>query len=249
MAPRNSFRDGSNEGNRRMTRKLWSGGAILAAAIGVLVFAAGSSGMRVPGMAVDAAPVKPNSIVFAGGCFWGVQAVFQHVKGVEVATSGYAGGSAETASYQLTSTGRTGHAESVRVVYDPAVVSLERLLDVFFGVAHDPTQLNRQGPDVGPQYRSAIFTTSDDQAADVRTYIEKLGRSHEYSKPIVTRVNPLEAFYPAEDYHQDYLIRHPNSLYIRINDIPKVRHLEKDYPQLWREETAPWKTPEAANAD
>ncbi|MGD8495723.1 MAG: peptide-methionine (S)-S-oxide reductase MsrA [Gemmatimonadales bacterium] len=237
-----------------MNRKLWTGGAFLAAALGVLaiVGAGGTSGEAPAGPASRSLASMPNgsqSIVFAGGCFWGVQAVFQHVRGVELATSGYAGGSAETASYQLTSTGRTGHAESVRVVYDPSVVSLDQLLDVFFTVAHDPTQLNRQGPDVGPQYRSAIFTTSEEQAAEVRAYIEKLERSHEYSKPIVTRVNPLEGFYPAEDYHQDYLIRHPNSLYIRINDVPKVRHLEKDYPQLWRDETAPWKAPEGSNAD
>lgn len=231
-----------------MTRKLWSGGVILAA-VGALALAGGKTGTRLPGMAVEAAPMKPNSIVFAGGCFWGVQAVFQHVKGVELATSGYAGGSAETASYQLTSTGRTGHAESVRVVYDPSVVSLDQLLEVFFSVAHDPTQLNRQGPDVGPQYRSAVFTTSDEQAKEVRAYISRLEASKKYSKKIVTQVNPLEGFYPAEDYHQDYLIHHPNSLYIRINDVPKVRHLEKDYPQLWRDETAPWKAPEASNAD
>lgn len=230
-----------------MVRKLWSGGVILAA-VGALALAGGKSGMRVPGVAVEASPVTSNSVVFAGGCFWGVQAVFQHVKGVEVATSGYAGGSAETASYQLTSTGRTGHAESVRVVYDPSVVSLDQLLDVFFSVAHDPTQLNRQGPDVGPQYRSAVFTTSNEQAKRVRAYIADLEASKKYDRKIVTQVDPLEGFYPAEEYHQDYLVHHPNSPYIRINDIPKVEHLKKDYPQLWRDETAPWKAPETTAA-
>jgi len=237
-----------------MNRRLWTVGAFVAVALGALTIAgagsaAGEARVGTASPAIISIHAGTQSIVFAGGCFWGVQAVFQHVKGVEVATSGYAGGSAETASYQLTSTGRTGHAESVRVVYDPSVVSLDQLLDVFFSVAHDPTQLNRQGPDVGPQYRSAVFTTSDEQAKEVRAYISRLDASGAYSKKIVTQVDPLEGFYPAEEYHQDYLIRHPNSLYIRVNDVPKLRHLEKDYPQLWRDETAPWKAPEAASAD
>jgi peptide-methionine (S)-S-oxide reductase len=181
-----------------------------------------------------------ENVVFAGGCFWGVQAVFQHVKGVEIATSGYAGGAAATATYPQTSTGRTGHAESVRVVYDPERVSFEQLLEVFFSVAHDPTQLNRQGPDVGPQYRSAVWTTSAEQAGAVRAFIEKLDRSGGYARPIVTEIAPLEAFYPAEEYHQDYLIRHPNSPYIRIHDMPKLEALRDQYPKLWRDETAPW---------
>jgi len=183
---------------------------------------------------------EPESVVFAGGCFWGVQAVFQHVKGVEVATSGYAGGSAATATYPQTSTGRTGHAESVRVVYDPDRVSFEQLLEVFFSVAHDPTQLNRQGPDVGPQYRSAVWTTGAEQADAVRAYIEQLDRSGAYARPVVTEVAPLDGFYPAEEYHQDYLIHHPNSPYIRIHDMPKLAALRDEFPKLWRAETAPW---------
>jgi len=230
-----------------MTRKLWSGGVLGAAAIGVVTLV-GS-----PQMAGDPPPVRTSvarsapvtadleTVVFAGGCFWGVQAVFQHVKGVEVATSGYAGGSVETATYPRTSTGTTGHAESVRVVYDPSQVSFEQLLDVFFTVAHDPTQLNRQGPDVGSQYRSAVWTTSEEQAREIRGFISHLERSGKFSKPIVTEVAVLDGFYPAEEYHQDYLIHHPNSLYIRIHDMPKLEHLKDGFPNLWRGETAPWK--------
>lgn len=200
--------------------------------------------VTVPG--IRAGTITPDtsaeleSVVFAGGCFWGVQAVFQHVKGVEVATSGYAGGSAATASYPQTSTGRTGHAESVRVVYDPARVSFEQLLEVFFTVAHDPTQLNRQGPDVGPQYRSAVWTTGPEQADAVRAYVERLDRSGEYARPVVTEIAPLQGFYSAEEYHQNYLIRHPNSPYIRIHDMPKLDALRDEFPKLWRDETAPW---------
>lgn len=241
-----------------MIRKPWSGRAMLGVAIGALAIVGATRGSDetsdVGPVSRDAgssyAPPSENSrtVVFAGGCFWGVQAVFQHVKGVEVSTSGYAGGSAETAKYEITSTGRTGHAESVRVVFDPSVVSLYQLLDVFFTVAHDPMQLNRQGPDVGPQYRSAIFTTSDAQETEVRDYVSQLGRSHAYSRKIVTEVGPLDGFYPAEEYHQDYLIHHPNSPYIRTNDIPKLKHLKRAYPELWRNDTAPWRA-KAANAD
>ena len=229
-----------------MNRRVWSGGAVLGVTIAALAFAGAA---RSGGDA--AAPVlspKPRSVVFSGGCFWGVQAVFQHVKGVQVATSGFAGGSAKTASYRLTTTGATGHAESVRVVFDPSVVSFEQLLDVFFTVAHDPTQLNRQGPDVGPQYRSAVWTTSEEQTKVVRDYIAGLERAKKFDRPIVTEVNSLDGFYPAEEYHQDYLIHHPNSAYIRINDLPKLRHLEKAFPKLWRDETAPWRAETAEQA-
>lgn len=236
-----------------MSRKLFSGGTMFMATVVAMAFLGntGSGNEAAPYRTAAGAPVLTapeadlESVVFAGGCFWGVQAVFQHVKGVGVATSGYAGGSAETATYRQSSTGRTGHAESVRVVYDPSRVSFEQLLDVFFTVAHDPTQLNRQGPDVGPQYRSAIWTTSDEQAKEVRSYIAALGRSGEHSKPIVTEVAAFDGFYPAEEYHQDYLIHHPTSLYIRVNDMPKLAHLKKGFPNLWRDETAPWKAPAA----
>lgn len=234
-----------------MTRKVFSVGTMFVAGVVAIAFLGNTRSGN------EAAPYRTatdsriltapgaelESVVFAGGCFWGVQAVFQHVKGVGVATSGYAGGSAATATYRQSSTGRTGHAESVRVVYDPSRVSFEQLLDVFFTVAHDPTQLNRQGPDVGPQYRSAIWTTSDEQAKEARSSIAALGRSGNYAKPIVTEVTAFDGFYPAEEYHQDYLSHHPNSLYIRVNDMPKLEHLKKDFPNLWRDETAPWKAP------
>ncbi|HKK08106.1 MAG TPA: peptide-methionine (S)-S-oxide reductase MsrA, partial [Gemmatimonadota bacterium] len=177
-----------------------------------------------------------------GGCFWGVQAVFQRVRGVEVATAGYAGGSAATASYGMTSTGRTGHAESVRVVYDPGRVSYGTLLRLFFTVVHDPTQKNRQGPDIGTQYRSAIWTTSPRQARLAHDFIARLERNGIFQRPIVTEVHPLDGFYPAETYHQDYLLHHPEQPYIAINDLPKVRALRRDFPDLWRTDPAPWRT-------
>jgi len=172
--------------------------------------------------------------VFAGGCFWGVEAVFEHVKGVKDAVSGYAGGSALTARYPIVAGGRTGHAESVRVVYDPAQVSYGQLLKVYFSVAHDPTQLNRQSPDVGPQYRSGIFTTSPGQAKIANAYIAQLTAAGAFAKPIVTRVEPLVKFYPAEAYHQDYLRLHPDEPYIVYNDAPKLVHLKQLFPTLYR---------------
>jgi peptide-methionine (S)-S-oxide reductase len=173
-------------------------------------------------------------VVFAGGCFWGVQAVFQHVKGVTDATSGYAGGAAETARYDLVSTGDTGHAESVRVTFDPALVTYGQLLKVFFSVAHDPTELNHQGPDEGTQYRSAVFFTTPDEKRVTDAYVAQLGRAKVFSDPIVTEVAPLRAFYPAEDYHQGYATRHPNDPYIVFNDAPKVAHLRQLFPDLYR---------------
>ena len=172
--------------------------------------------------------------VFAGGCFWGVEAVFEHVKGVKDAVSGYAGGSALTARYPIVAGGRTGHAESVRVVYDPAQVSYGQLLKVYFSVAHDPTQLNRQSPDVGPQYRSGIFTTSAGQWKIAKAYIAQLTAARAFAKPIVTRVEPLVKFYPAEAYHQDYLRLHPDEPYIVYNDAPKLVHLKQLFPTLYR---------------
>ena len=172
--------------------------------------------------------------VFAGGCFWGVDAVFKHTKGVSNVISGYAGGSASTAQYMTVGTGMTGHAESVQVTYDPTKVSYADLLKVFFQVAHDPTQLNRQGPDVGTQYRSAIFYADDQQKEIAQRYIDQLNRAKVFAKPIVTQVTALEKFYPAEAYHQNYLALHPNEPYIVYNDLPKVAQLKKDFPALYK---------------
>ena len=171
--------------------------------------------------------------VFAGGCFWGVEAVFKHVNGVTSATSGYSGGSASTASYALVGSGMTGHAESVEVKYDPSKVTYGQLLRVFFAVAHDPTQLNRQGPDWGSQYRSAIFFTTPEQEKVAQAYIAQLGAAKAFSKPIVTEVAPLKAFYRAEDYHQNYLALHPDQPYIVINDLPKLAALKTELPELY----------------
>ena len=180
-----------------------------------------------------AAPAVQTA-VFAGGCFWGVDAVFRHIKGVSEVESGYAGGSAATANYDLVSNGNTGHAEAVRVRFDPAQVSYRQLLEVFFSVAHDPTQLNRQGPDVGSQYRSAIFYTSAEQQKGANSYIQKLAAARTFSSAIVTQVVPLEMFYPAEDYHQNFLVRHPNKPYIVMFDMPKLEQLRKQFPALYR---------------
>jgi len=180
-----------------------------------------------------------DTAVFAGGCFWGIEAVFEHVKGVQDAMSGYAGGRVASPSYEDVSSGETGHAESVRVVYDPAAVSYGRLLQVFFSVAHDPTELNRQGPDVGTQYRSAIFYRNDTQKREATAYIDQLTKAKYYSRPIVTQVAPLDKFFPAEAYHQDYMAHHPDQPYIVYNDAPKVEHLKKGFPDLYREPTKP----------
>ena len=190
----------------------------------------------VPAPAVDAtralAPGQQTA-VFSGGCFWGVQAVFQHVKGVITATSGYSGGKAKTAEYELVSTGETGHAESVQIVYDPSQITYGELLRVFFSVAHDPTQLNRQGPDEGTQYRSAIFYANDEQKRIAQAYIAQLDQAKVFSREIVTQVAALEAFYPAEAYHQNYAALHPNQPYIVFNDAPKVAHLRQLFPDLY----------------
>lgn len=177
-----------------------------------------------------------EAIVFAGGCFWGVQAVFEHVRGVKSAVSGYAGGTMVSPSYEDVSSGTTGHAESVRVVFDPSQVSLGKLLQIFFSVAHDPTQKNRQGPDVGTQYRSAIFFTSAEQRAVTDAYIKQLVDAKTFARPIVTEVAPLKAFYPAESYHQHYATLHPDSPYIATYDLPKVAALKEQFPTLYREE-------------
>jgi len=183
---------------------------------------------------VTAAPGHQTA-VFAGGCFWGVQAVFQHVKGVISATSGYSGGSAKTAEYEIVSTGETGHAESVQVVYDPSQITYGELLRVFFSVAHDPTQLNRQGPDIGTSYRSAIFYENETQQRLARAYIAQLDKQKVFPKPIVTEVTPLKAFYRAEDYHQDYAYYNPNNPYIQVCDRPKIEALQQQFPELFLE--------------
>ncbi len=174
-----------------------------------------------------------QTVVFAGGCFWGVQAVFEHVRGVKSATAGYTGGAANTAQYERVSDGNTGHAESVQVVYDPSQVTFGQLLKIFFSVVHDPTELNRQGPDEGSQYRSAIFYRTDEQKRLADAYIEQLTAAKVFRRKIVTEVTGGKQFYAAEGYHQHYLMKHPDQPYIVINDIPKVRALQRDFPKLW----------------
>jgi peptide-methionine (S)-S-oxide reductase len=194
-----------------------------------------------PSPAVDeplAAKSGQETLVLAGGCFWGVQAVFQHVKGVVSATSGYSGGAANTAEYEVVSTGSTGHAESVKIVYNPSRITYGQLLNIFFSVAHDPTQLNRQGPDQGTQYRSVIFYGNDEQKKIAEAYISQLNQAKVFSKPIVTQVVALKGFYPAEGYHQDYATLHPDNPYIRYNDLPKVSNLQQEFPGLYQKNIA-----------
>jgi len=190
----------------------------------------------VPSPALDAALATTKAeqtAVVSGGCFWGIQAVFQHVKGVISATSGYSGGAANTAEYELVSNGDTGHAESVKIVYDPSQITYGQLLRVFFSVAHDPTELNRQGPDTGSQYRSAIFYGNDEQKRIAEAYIAQLEKAKVFPRPIVTQLVPLKAFHAAEAYHQDYAARHPDNPYIVYNDAPKVAHLRQEFPELY----------------
>ncbi len=191
----------------------------------------------IPNPAVDdplASAKGQQAVVVSGGCFWGIQAVFEHVKGVISATAGYSGGAANTADYETVSEGKSGHAESVKIVYDPSQVSFGTLLKVFFSVAHDPTELNRQGPDYGTQYRSIIFYSTDGQHHIAQAYIDQLNSAKVFHGPIVTEVVPLKAFYPAEDYHQDYAVKHPDNPYIMMNDAPKVENLRKQCPDLFR---------------
>jgi peptide-methionine (S)-S-oxide reductase len=183
-----------------------------------------------------AAEGETETAVLAGGCFWGVEAVYERLKGVEDVVSGYSGGTAETARYNLVGSGGTGHAESVRIIYDPKLISYEKLLEVFFKVAHDPTQLNYQGPDHGTQYRSAVFYVDDEQKRIVESYIKKLSDEGVFSDSIVTEVAPLEAFYPAEDYHQDFMRLNPRHPYIVYWDEPKILHLEEEFPDLLKKQ-------------
>jgi peptide-methionine (S)-S-oxide reductase len=175
----------------------------------------------------------PQTAVLAGGCFWGVQGVFEHVRGVQKVVAGYAGGSGSTARYETVSSGGTGHAESVKITFDPAAISYGQILQIAFSVVHDPTQLNRQGPDVGTQYRSAIFYADEDQKRIALAYIAQLDQAHSFARPIVTRVEPLRGFYAAEDYHQDYLIRNPTQPYIALYDIPKIENFKRTFPELY----------------
>jgi len=214
--------------------------SVVAASAAVLAIAAqtdaafAASPLPAPAVDIPAASVQgPQTAVFAGGCFWGVEAVFRHVKGVSKAVSGYAGGSFKTADYERVSTGSTGHAESVEVTYDPTQVSYGELLRIFFSVAHDPTQLNRQGPDYGTQYRSAIFFVSDDQKRIAQAYIDQLGQAKVYPNAIVTQVVALPAFYAAEAYHQNYLALHPTQPYIVYNDLPKLAQLKQQFPDRY----------------
>jgi len=177
-----------------------------------------------------------ETVVLAGGCFWGIQAVYQHVEGVHQAVSGYAGGTSPNPSYEEVSTGRTGYAESVQVTFDPRKVSLGKILQIFFSVAHDPTQLNRQGPDVGTQYRSAIFYSGESEKRVAQAYVAQLGGAGVFHRPIVTRIDPLAKFYPAEAYHQDYALIHPNNPYIAYNDLPKVDNLKRVFSDVYREQ-------------
>ena len=191
-----------------------------------------SSNFPDPPAEIPGAAGNIQTAILAGGCFWGMEGVFERLKGVMDVTSGYSGGEAQTAHYSMVSTGTTDHAESVRVTFDPSIISYGELLKVFFSVAHDPTQLNRQGPDVGSQYRSAIFYADDHQKRIAEEYIRTIDKAGIFRKPIVTKVVPLKAFYQAEDYHQDFMDRHPDHPYIRYWDVPKVDHLKKEFPKL-----------------
>lgn len=217
---------------------------LVGAMVGLLVFtiegrapSAAETSKLLPAPYADV-PAKggPQSIILAGGCFWGIQGVFQHIDGVISATSGYAGGSAETATYEQTETGRTGHAEAVRVVFDPERITYGNLLRIFFSVAHDPTQVNRQGPDVGPQYRSAIFPIGDEQADIARSYVRQLDSEKAFLTKLATTVEPGKKFYEAERYHQDYMHNNPSQPYVLIHERPKIESLKQLFPELYRDQ-------------
>ena len=221
----------------RLVRSASIFAVLLGAVIVLRTFpSAGESARPIPPPMLDE-PTNPQATaevaILAGGCFWGVQGVFQHVKGVTSAVAGYAGGPASAAHYEMVSTNTTGHAEAVRVVFDPHRISYERILQIYFSVAHDPTELNRQGPDVGSQYRSAIFPTNPEQARIVEAYIVQLNQVHVFDAPIVTKVETGRDFYRAEDYHQDFLTRNPRYPYIVINDLPKIENLRRLFPDLY----------------
>ena len=220
-----------------MKTAIFLSSALLLVGTSLACNSANASATTIPNPVLDAplASAKgEQTAVLAGGCFWGVEAVFEHVKGVIKVTSGYSGGSADTAQYATVSTGETGHAESVRIIYDPSKISYGQLLKVFFSVAHDPTELNRQGPDSGTQYRSAIFFGNEEQQRIAEAYIDQLNKARVFGAPIVTKVTALQSFYEAEGYHQDYLAHHPDEPYIIVNDLPKVENLRKHFPDLYK---------------
>lgn len=213
--------------------------AILTLAALPFAVAADEGAHVVPAPAIDAPKSSQGATetaVLAGGCFWGMQGLFEHLKGVREVVAGYSGGAGDKAQYETVSTGTTGNAESVKISFDPSLISYGTILRVYFSVAHDPTELDRQGPDEGTQYRSNIFFTSAEQEKIARAYLHELSRSHVFAAPIVTRVDKFTGFYPAENYHQDYLIHNPDSLYIVVNDLPKIANLKKLYPALYRED-------------
>lgn len=232
-----------------MNRSIARAALVMLAIVAGFVFLTRSSSALVAAPSTVPAPTVDNPLasspgqetaVFAGGCFWGIQAVFQHVKGVKSAVSGYAGGTVASPSYEEVSSGATGHAESVRIIFDPSKVTYGQLLRVFFSVAHDPTQLNRQGPDAGTQYRSEIFYTTDAQKRIAAAYIDQLGKAKVFSRPVVTKLEPAGTFNVAESYHQNYATLHPNDFYIRINDAPKVENLRKELSQLYKADLSAW---------
>jgi peptide-methionine (S)-S-oxide reductase len=225
----------------RLTCRLIGWTLLLPVAVALSQFPARAveSGTIIPAPVVDPSEARSGDLqtaVLAGGCFWGLQAVFQHVKGVESAVSGYSGGDKATAHYNDVSSGRTGHAESVKIAFNPRIITYGQILRIYFSLAHDSTQLDRQGPDVGTQYRSAIFYSDDSQQATARSYIAQLDQAHVFKRRIVTRVEPLQAFYLAESYHQDYLVHHSNSPYIVFNDLPKLENLKHLFPDPYRAE-------------
>lgn len=232
-----------------MKRSLPRAAAVMLALVAGVMFVTRPSSALVAGPSAVPAPIVDNSLaaapgtetaVFAGGCFWGIQAVYQHVKGVKSAVSGYAGGSVASPSYETVSTGTTGHAEAVRIVFDPSKVSYGQLLRVFFSVAHDPTQLNRQGPDAGTQYRSEVFYSTAAQKKIAAAYIDQLTKAKVYNKPIVTKLEKVSEFNVAESYHQNYATLHPNDFYIRINDAPKLEDLKKNLSQMYKSDISAW---------
>jgi peptide-methionine (S)-S-oxide reductase len=211
--------------------------AVLGVGVTILAHAA-EPAVAIPSPKLDPSSVADSGaqkIVLAGGCFWGVQGVFEHTKGVTLAVSGYSGGTKETAHYEMVGTEQTGHAESVQVTYDPKQISYGKILQIYFSVAHNPTELNYQGPDSGPSYRSAIFYANDEQKRVAAAYIAQLDQAHVFSAPIVTKLEAFKGFYPAEHYHQDFLVRHPDYPYIVINDLPKIANLKRLFPDYYRE--------------
>ena len=227
----------------KQTTRLSAAPLLMFLASGIILLSSAAraeEGITIPAPAEDVVPghEATETAVLAGGCFWGVQGVFQHVEGVKNAVSGYSGGEKKTAVYETVGSGRTGHAESVQVTFDPKKISYGKILQIYFSVAHDPTQLNRQGPDRGTQYRSAIFPTNEKQAEVAKAYIAQLDQAKMFHSKIVTKIEPGHEFYPAEGYHQDFLVLHPNYPYIVFNDLPKVRNLKRLFPDLYREKPA-----------